>query len=253
MKNNLKFTLIIFTSLFVMISCNHNKNEESTKDKSFNIMNIIFPDAEYTTRYEDGNIKVEAKMINGHPYGIWKKYDNKGALESSIYFFEGKVVVNIDISDYDLKTFFFDKNQLSIKLPTNWLLEQYDINKATIMAIKQMPDNDVFFPTITVTKFNNPNNIDIVDYVKENIKEVKLSFQELVIEGEKMDTSSNDIYELTYSAIYNGSKLGIFSVYYKVNDAIYTVTCIADGRPIEFVKYKDLFKQIAYSLSLKEM
>lgn len=47
----------------------------------------------------------------------------------------------------------------------------------------------------------------------------------------------------------NNRKLGVLSTYVLEGNFCYIITCIAEGKGEDFVKYNDLFKEISFSIS----
>ncbi len=95
-----------------------------------------------------------------------------------------------------------------------------------------------------------PRGVSFNQFLSLNIKDLQSSYQELKVKEENRDTiAGKQVYEIMYFVRVGEQKLGVLSAYFNLENESYIVTCIAEGRGEEFVKYKDLFSEIIRSSS----
>lgn len=249
MKNNFKYTVGFLVLIIVLISC-IKKNNDYLEGTKINIRKTVFPDAEYRIKHKNSSIYIRAIMVEGKPYGTWKKYDINGKLISGICFYDGKKVSNVDINDYVFKLIKNEESGFSIKLPAYWIMQEPDVNESTIIIVKELTDEKLFTPTITITKTFLPDNVSFDEYVELSVTGLRESFSSLIVQDKKPDTISEmPVFKFTFSAVWEDKKLDMLSVYFLIDKSIYNISCIVDGEHEELAKYKDLYEEIIYSLS----
>lgn len=199
--------------------------------------------------YSSGEKKSQGVLVDDLKNGIWKDYDDQGNLVQVAYYYQNKKVTDLDVADFNLKNEQSSEGNFSMLLPSSWALKK-DYKGALLLAVKQLPNDDVFSPTINVVKVDKPTDVSFNEFLALNIKDLQSSYDEFKVREENnIEVSEKRAYEIMYFVRVGDQKLGVLSTYYDLNQSSYIVTCIAEGKGEEFVKYKDLFKQLIRSVN----
>jgi len=235
--------LIIWSLLFVVISCTQ-QNSDNQGEKQLQNMSDSLPDGKYTEHYPSGEMKMQGLMLNDRRNGLWRSYNEQGKVTKAEYYYKGEIVTSVDASDFELQYVIANGKDFSIKLPASWATKK-DFKEAIILAVKPLPDNQVFSPTISIVRTEIPQDISFNQFLALNIKDLQTAYQEFKVKEEKHDTiADKQVYEIMYFVRAGEQKLGVLSAYFNLENESYIITCIAEGKGEEFVKYKDLFREI---------
>lgn len=216
-------------------------------------MSYNLPDGRYTENYPNGEMKTQGLMLNGRRNGLWRSYDEQEKVTKAEYYYKGEKITDIDVSDFNLQNVTANGKKISIKLPVSWTTKK-DFKEALILAVKPLPNNNqTFSPTINIVRAEIPKDISFNQFLELNIKDLQTAYQEFKVKEEKHDTiAGKQVYEIMYFVRVGEQKLGVLSAYFNLENESYIITCIAEGKGEEFVKYKDLFSEIIRTSSFSQ-
>ncbi len=232
---------IVFCLLFTACDNGQNtaelENTELMNDTESGLFNL---------KYASGQVKETGMLINGRKNGIWKNFDETGNLLSAIYYYKNEKVVDLEKEDFIFTTVFCD--DISIYLPSKWVIKK-SYKQALVMAVKPI-SNETFSPTINVLKSEIDSSVDFSHFIIANKKDLANNCQEIKFKDEReFSIAGNRAYEMLYFVKVDNQKLVVLATYIQSGNRCYIVTCIAEGKGEEFIKYKDLFKEITLSIN----
>ncbi len=244
---------IIVNIIFLTITnCQNESQNKNQKNNTLTFQNIIFPNGYYILKHRNGNIAISGTIIDGELNGVWKLFDSEGLLKNAIYFYKGDKIVDIDETDYCMHKIKLGNANISINIPEKWNVKQ-DKEPLILVATKEHSKNKVFTPLVSIEKTNMPKCQTFDKFIDENINILLNHYSDIQINEKKLDLGSHlNSFEITYTVKLNDIIIAGFIVIFNKETDIYTITCVSEGINNEFMKYKDLFTEIAYSLSLNE-
>ena len=239
----MRIGIFIVCCLFFVACENSNNTKGLEKAKSMNdTVSGLF-----NLKYPSGQVKETGMLIQGRKNGIWKSFDESGHLLSAAYYYKNEKVADIEKED-----FIFTKvscDDISINLPSKWTIKK-NYKQALVLAVKTISSDTTFAPTINVLQVEIPTGIDFPQFIIANKKDLINNYQEIKFKEEKeLSIAENRAYEILYFVKANNQKLAVLSTYIHKGNSCYIVTCIAEGKGEEYVKYNDLFKEITSSFN----
>lgn len=239
----MRIGVFIVCCLFFVACENGNNTKGLEKAKSMNdTVSGLF-----NIKYPSGQVKETGMLIQGRKNGIWKSFDENGNLLFAAYYYKNEKVTDIEKED-----FIFTKvscDDISINLPSKWTIKK-NYKQALVLAVKSVSSDTIFAPTINVLQVEIPTGIDFPLFIIANKKDLINNYQEIKFKEEKeLSIAESRAYEMLYFVKANNQKLAVLSTYIQKGNKCYIVTCIAEGKGEEYVKYNDLFKEITSSFN----
>lgn len=229
----------------LFIACENSKNKTAESEKT-ELMNDTVSGL-FNLKYPSGQVKETGMLIQGRKNGIWKNFDENGNLLSAAYYYKNEKVVDIEKEDFIFTKVLCD--DISINLPSKWTTKK-NYKQALVLAVKPVSSDTVFAPTINVLQVEIPTGIDFPQFVIANKKDLANNYQEIKFKEEKeLSIAGNRAYEMLYFVKADNQKLAVLATYVQKGNSCYIITCIAEGKGEEYVKYNDLFKEITLSLN----
>jgi hypothetical protein len=235
---------VFIICFFFFVACENSINTkgiEKAKSMNDSVSGL------FSLKYPSGQVKETGMLIKGRKNGIWKSFDENGNLLSAAYYYKNEKVTDIEKEDFIFTKVFCD--DICINLPSNWKIKK-NYKQALILAVKNASSYTTFTPTINVLQVEIPKGIDFPQFIIATKKDLVNNYQEIKFKEEKeLSIAENRGYEILYFVIANNQKLAVLSTYIKKGNSCYIVTCIAEGKGEEYVKYNDLFKEITSSFN----
>lgn len=269
----MRVTSIIYIMSFISISCNDsNNNFVSYQEKHWDNMKVEFKmDTSFREYYEDGKSRTVRYKINdtGQSFyvqfhknntiaetgmmlknvknGVWKNYDNNGILVTANLYHNGDILFELDKTDFYLLPTKLLPDSFEIDMPFKW----QTINDSSLHIIlgsrKQCDKSFIFCPNITIVKDRINKDAVFDEYLTSQIDLLKGKYPGLhPVASGHIDINGFPSFQLTYIFQTNGLRLGGISTWIKANESVYIITGMASNQKnSEFLKYKDLFREIA--------
>lgn len=272
----------LFLFLFVCITshaCQSNENTSVEKSISTNTLveDSIPPSTTHVEYYENGEIKLEAEildglfngsfreynsngslsktgnMVKGRKNGIWRTFDQSGSLESAELYNLDELLFELDPNDFLFESVLFDGQNMEILLPAKWENKLTSNNNILIQSVKKCDASIGFCPNLTVAVERIGLNISPEDYINKSVETMTNQFPDLrVIAQGDVIINGLSSFQITYIFQTEGIKLGGITTWIFSSDKAYVVTGMASNQEkSEFLRYKDYFQEI--SSSIKKM
>lgn len=225
MKIIIKFIVKTLSIMFIMlsVSCNSNDSEKGALEINKN---------------KDGEITSIGPSLNNDKNGIWSFYDETGNnLEEQYFYVDNIKKVKID-PPIILKVIIDSIKNFKCLVPSNWeVIEQN--SPRVLYAAKSSLNKGVIVPSYNITVTDNKSNNLSESIIKESIKELKNTYNNLEIKRDGNLIKS-------YIKI-NGVNSIVYSYLIMSNKKYYTVTCMSAESSHR--EYDIIFKTIMYSFS----
>ena len=235
--------LIIYTCCFLLFECSNNK-ERKTQTKGFESMNDTVTGF-VKLKYPSGQIKETGMLVGGRKNGVWKNYNESGNLISVVYYYKNQKAANLEKDDFELTM--VELYDITIMLPSKWIIKK-NYKQALFIAVKPLSNDSIFAPTINVTKVLIPKGVSFPQFILANKKDLVNNYEEIKFRDEReLGIAGNRAYEVLYFIKIQNKKLGVLTTYIQNGKSCFIVTCIAEGKGEEFIKYHDLFKEVTFS------
>jgi acid phosphatase class B len=237
--------LLFFCLIFILACDSSNNNNRLGKSKLPNdTISGLF-----NLKYISGQVKETGMLIRGNKNGIWKSFDENGNLLSAVYFYKNEKVIDLDKED-----FLFNKvkcEDIAINLPKNWTIRK-NYKQTLLLAVKPNLNKTAFDPTINVLKVDIPVSVVFSQFIIANKRDLVNTYKQIKFKEEKeFRIAENAAYEMLYFVKVDNKKLAVLSTFVQKGNRCYIITCIAEGKGEEFVKYNDLFKEITLSFNFQ--
>lgn len=197
----------------------------------------------YRLYYPNNVLKEKGLFINDTIYGVLKKYDTDGRLSKVDYVFRGIKIYSLDPTDYELKKYNF-KNEFNIYTPLNWeIIENY---KNAILILKKNGFENESPVSVTIVKSNLNVSSRLEEDVKKNMEIVKTQCDYFNLASvRRLRINKFEAFRVNYFAILNNKKIGVLCFFIRKNNLCYLLSCMADEDKKEYIKYEELFDEIA--------
>jgi len=195
--------------------------------------------------YDDGVPKNEGVILNNKRIGLWKEFDKNGTLEAAEHYDADSVLFKFDKSDFDFQQI-TSQYGFKISAPKTWVQKDKP-EPPLLMEIYQSTDSFIHHPNLQIIADSiNSNDLQgfcknyITNFWKNNGAAIQLVYSRNVVINSKPSC------QIGYKIIFKNQNLAGVATFIKNGNMMFVLSGMAlnDGK-IGFLRYKDLFEQIA--------
>ncbi len=202
----------------------------------------------FKSYYPGGKVHEQGAMTNGRRIGLWKQFNEQGALTEAKSFYDDKVVCYLDKDDLDFRKIRLQRDSLEIEIPKYWNNEDVNGTSNVLLVIRKVINGAQFNPNLNVTQVS-ANGLTISSMVNFLKKRILTDYEDASIVFENAGViDSTNAYEIGFKMTIEKTDVGAVVVCFLKKDKCYMITGMAmNDDKIGILKYKGVFEQVAAS------
>jgi hypothetical protein len=205
---------------------------------------------EYKRFHKNGKIAESGTMVNNLKNNIWRFFTEEGILDKVEIYSNDELLFVMNKSDFSLYPKFIESENIEIFIPINWETDIENIYPFVVMtSVKKCDDSFIFCPNITIIreKLQNGNNFNDFVNMSTKLLQQHLTNFKTIVSG-YVTINGFQAFQIIYLMYVDNIKLGGITTLINYEEDIYTITGMAcNEKNSEFLKYKDLFREIIAS------
>jgi len=251
----LKDFIAILILLFSLTGCSNSTIPEEDIDHT-TLDTIRYPNSVF--------VKGLGKLVKGKKQGLWKFFTSTGNLDTVRYYDSNKIVAVLDKEDFNLMPVRNRGAQISI--PVKWSVHKNFQTSALILCISKERNYDTLIkqipigttdtstpPQIILYKDTTERNMSSEDFFLNIVKEVPQKDSLHLLNYRWLSVNNLKAYQCFYFVTIDKKQSCRLTTIFQDGDTFYVITGSALTDKLEYIKYTDLFEEIAETFQIVSM
>lgn len=215
-----------------------------------------YDELETATIYDKSGYAVyRGSMLNGERTGAWMQYNREGKIISAWQYSKGKVLHQLDATDFETKPLHLHQMGIVVEVPTKWFVPESKNPWALVTVEKrEKSDTSLFVPSINISKGEIETGETLDQLADEQLKLLHSSVGRV----ETIDTSYFNIDGncgfKRYGMYSNpAGQTGFLDAIIVRGLNVYVISCTAPNTyQGEFLKYQEVFETAIESIHFED-
>jgi hypothetical protein len=197
-----------------------------------------------------GKLISSGLFLDGKPAGAWKHFDASGKLLDVKHYSEGRILRELDVNDFDFRTYQNQAMGLQINIPKMWD-EEVSLNSDLMVSFRKIAVDTTATqpPAVNIAKAQLGANETLEKLAAMQLKMLHEGVYRLeIIEESYFDADSCRGFK-RYGMFTSGKQnIGFLNAIIVSNNTAWMFSCVANnGGKAEFLSYQSVFDEIINS------